>query len=265
MVRKMKHSIVGAVDWKIVGNNKIEFLNNWDRNNLVDVFIPSLYGVNTYGGTFSGLVKWFAPCAEQLKAAWHTISINDLDKYVLFWGGSFNPRLIRGSKNKISNHALGIAFDINPQFNPLGSKPAPVNSAGTVIPLVPYFKIFNFKWGGDYIRRKDGMHFEITRRMSNDEIIDKFVGKNWLVIANNVIFYPRLIKGLNFIDLSELLRYVKEEFKFINDQVYIGDVRYNKYLFKFNNVLYTSIRDICSFLDIKFTVDNSSKVILLNL
>lgn len=74
------------------------------------------------------------------------------------WGGCYNNRSIRGSKN-ISNHAFGAAVDIDPERNPLGAK------TGHMPPLViAAFKRQGALWGGDYKGRKDWMHFEFVSR-----------------------------------------------------------------------------------------------------
>ena len=70
------------------------------------------------------------------------------------FGGCYNFRPIRGSNN-LSNHALGIAIDIDPENNPLGAK---VGKMPTIV--IDAFKKQGFKWGGDYKGRKDWMHFE---------------------------------------------------------------------------------------------------------
>lgn len=68
--------------------------------------------------------------------------------------GTFNPRKIRGSKTKWSNHAYGAAIDINAEQNAF-------NVAGNIPPvMIAAFKSEGFRWGGDYKGRKDPMHFE---------------------------------------------------------------------------------------------------------
>jgi hypothetical protein len=106
-------------------------------------------------------VPWYAPAAVQLRAAFAEIERRGLKTHLRFWGGSYCPRLVRGSTRTLSNHAVGTALDLNPQWNPLGG-PASAGT-GTVLPLVPVFREFGFLWGGDYQRRKDPMHFEIAR------------------------------------------------------------------------------------------------------
>ena len=95
---------------------------------------------------------------------------------------SFCYRTVSGTK-KLSKHALGMAIDINPLYNPYfkvdHSKPGgysrlePANSAPYVdrtadFPmkisagdfLVTLFKKHGFSWGGDWTNYKDYQHFQ---------------------------------------------------------------------------------------------------------
>jgi hypothetical protein len=73
------------------------------------------------------------------------------------WGYCF--RNVRGTTDKLSNHASGTAIDLNATKHPLGH-------AGTFTPMQTVLiqalsKKYGLKWGGDYKNRKDEMHFEI--------------------------------------------------------------------------------------------------------
>lgn len=70
--------------------------------------------------------------------------------------GAFNYRAIRGSEN-LSNHAFGIALDLNAAKNPLG---APKGTFTLDHPWVKAMHVEGWRWGGDYKGRKDLMHFE---------------------------------------------------------------------------------------------------------
>jgi hypothetical protein len=83
---------------------------------------------------------------------------------------AFNYRLIAGT-NKLSNHAFGRAFDINPQLNPLikNSEILPPSAKydpqipGTIVgdeEFVIYLKSKGWGWGGGWTDFKDYMHFE---------------------------------------------------------------------------------------------------------
>jgi hypothetical protein len=71
------------------------------------------------------------------------------------YSGGYNPRKVRGSDTKWSNHAFGAAIDINAEENGFntghGTMPQPVINA---------FKRQGARWGGDYRGRTDPMHFE---------------------------------------------------------------------------------------------------------
>ncbi len=68
--------------------------------------------------------------------------------------GTYNPRKVRGSATKWSNHAYGAAIDINAEQNGF-------NVAGNIpLPMIAAFKSEGARWGGDYRSRKDPMHFE---------------------------------------------------------------------------------------------------------
>jgi len=74
------------------------------------------------------------------------------------WGYAF--RNIRGSANRLSNHSSGSAIDINATRHPLGH-------AGTFKPMQIVLiqalcKKYALRWGGNYVNRKDEMHYEIN-------------------------------------------------------------------------------------------------------
>ncbi|HND77247.1 MAG TPA: M15 family metallopeptidase [bacterium] len=70
------------------------------------------------------------------------------------FGGCFNFRLKR-TTNKLSTHSWGIAIDLNPATNALGTK-------GNMNPsIVKIFKNNGFIWGGDWADLNcDPMHFQ---------------------------------------------------------------------------------------------------------
>jgi peptidoglycan LD-endopeptidase CwlK len=83
---------------------------------------------------------------------------------------AFNYRFISGSR-VISNHAAGLAIDINPSLNPYikNGNSLPSNcvydttKAGAISSgsqLVKEFKQRGWQWGGDWKSLKDYQHFE---------------------------------------------------------------------------------------------------------
>lgn len=84
------------------------------------------------------------------------------------WG--FAARPIVGS-TQLSNHASGTAIDLNATKWPLGTDPS-VNLNATQINRVRQIieRTGNVvRWGGDYIGRKDPMHFEINDGMDEQD------------------------------------------------------------------------------------------------
>lgn len=68
-------------------------------------------------------------------------------------------RMVRGDATKLSNHSSGTAIDLNATRHALGK-------VGTFpaekVPMIRALaKKYGLKWGGDYINRKDEMHFEV--------------------------------------------------------------------------------------------------------
>lgn len=73
------------------------------------------------------------------------------------FGGCFNIRAIAGSSN-YSNHSWACAIDLSPATNGFNMK----GTIGEVV--VKAFKNQGALWGGDYVHRKDKMHFEFVSR-----------------------------------------------------------------------------------------------------
>lgn len=70
------------------------------------------------------------------------------------YNGAYNPRMVRGSATKWSNHAYAAAIDINADQNAMyatGNMPQAAVDA---------FCRQGWMWGGWYTGRKDAMHFE---------------------------------------------------------------------------------------------------------
>lgn len=135
----------------------ITITGNW-LSNITQVNIPQLSGVA--GAPRSTTVPFHTAAAPQLIKlfeAWHDLGLMYL---VMSWGGSWSPRFIRGSRTVLSNHAWGTAFDINVQWNQLGTQPALRGAVGSVRELVESACDHGFYWGGWFPNRADGMHFE---------------------------------------------------------------------------------------------------------
>lgn len=74
------------------------------------------------------------------------------------WGYCF--RMVRGTTDKLSNHASGTAIDLNASKHPLGK--VGTFPAEKVPMLRALAKKYGLTWGGDYRNRVDEMHFEVN-------------------------------------------------------------------------------------------------------
>lgn len=134
-----------------------------DASLLVDVAMPFRLTYDEGGGRVLIVtkVKFHKKAADRLLAAYaaiwdhygHDLAALDATRFTKF-SGSYNYRPIRGS-SRLSCHAFGAAVDHDAEDNPLGS-------THNTIPLgiVACFKAQGFFWGGDYIGRRDNMHFQ---------------------------------------------------------------------------------------------------------
>jgi D-alanyl-D-alanine carboxypeptidase len=79
------------------------------------------------------------------------------------FAGCFNFRLVGGS-SRLSTHAFGAGIDIDSEKNPRGKKHDP-NPAKKMMPLevVKIFKEEGWRWGGDFKKIPDAMHFQATK------------------------------------------------------------------------------------------------------
>ena len=138
----------------------IRILGTWEQDNIVRVQLPQLVGVQ--GAPHDGGVRFHKKAANQLVALWKAWEDAGFLDRVLTWDGSFVPRFIRGSRTVLSNHAFGTAFDINAALNPRGTRPLLVGKKGSVRELVTIANDHGFYWGGHFVAKPDGMHFEIA-------------------------------------------------------------------------------------------------------
>ncbi|MGG5507098.1 MULTISPECIES: M15 family metallopeptidase [unclassified Myroides] len=137
----------------------IVILNDFEKQNIVRVEIPQFK--KQWGTQYTSL-RFHRKGVDQLRAFFAAVEEKKLLPLLRSYGGSYTPRLIRGSKTTLSNHAFGTAFDLNMQWNSIGNKPALLGSIGSLREIVPLAHQFGFYWGGHF-SRQDGMHFELAQ------------------------------------------------------------------------------------------------------
>ena len=139
----------------------IKITNGWEAANKVTIEIPQIKGLPPYNTNKISVHRLVAPQFQRLFNEWEKAG---LTKLILSYDGSFLARLIRGNPTTLSNHAYGVAIDINYGWNKLGVIPALKGQVGSVRELVPIANSLGFYWGGHF-SRNDGMHFEIAKIM----------------------------------------------------------------------------------------------------
>lgn len=98
----------------------------------------------------------------------------------LLWPGcwGFAERLVRGSAYVISNHASGTAIDLCAPLHPLGTDPrsnfssAELSAIRTLVNACRLHGKQLIRWGGDYVGRKDGMHWEVCDGVTEAELAE---------------------------------------------------------------------------------------------
>lgn len=130
------------------GDGMIAIDPAWVKKWIVRVELPRV-----------GAVQVHRLMAPQLLAAMREVEAMGLIDHFdpAQFGGGWVPRHIDWSPTKpLSNHAWGLAVDLNTVDNCLGCTPL------MDMRIVEVFRKWGFKWGGDW-SRPDGMHFELER------------------------------------------------------------------------------------------------------
>lgn len=161
-----RQAIFGKFQFEAAGTTKnpeaIKILGSWESDNVVTVNIPQIIGIK--GAPKSGNVRIHKLVAKQFVKMFAQWQEAGLIVHIKSWGGTFEPRFVRGSDKTLSNHSFATALDMNMEWNGLGARPALVGKEGSVRLLVPIANDNGFYWGGHFGSkgngRQDGMHIE---------------------------------------------------------------------------------------------------------
>ncbi|MEO7992922.1 MAG: M15 family metallopeptidase [bacterium] len=152
------------------GDPKVQFTPNgpkvdpkWYATSIMMVEIPQLAGVQigSSNGINRGRALFHKRITTNARSAFADVERAGFRDLILTWDGSYNPRHTRGTET-MSRHSWGIAFDINAIWNGFGRTPAAEGTPGSVHEIVSIFEGYGFAWGGNFTKRKDGMHFEFA-------------------------------------------------------------------------------------------------------
>lgn len=136
--------------------------NGWPANDINRTSSRQVPGstrkIRVVNGAAGDLLLWVASQFDKL--------VEDIDHGQLDdWG--YAERLVRGGTD-LSNHASGTAVDLNAVEHILGSSPSASFSSSEIAKIHGILKQTTWngrqlvRWGGDYVGRKDPMHFEIN-------------------------------------------------------------------------------------------------------
>jgi hypothetical protein len=151
------HPLFGQVTFRTkhdtwVFGDDITFVSGFNLNDITTVFVPELKGIK---GANNGNVRFHKKGHDQLKAAFAEVAAKNKLSTIKTFGGSLNLRLrrpISGNLSKLpSNHAFGIALDLNEDDG---------SNGGSVTPVAPILQQHGFTWGKSF---NDPMHFEIGK------------------------------------------------------------------------------------------------------
>jgi D-alanyl-D-alanine carboxypeptidase len=137
---------VGSYSYTVLGGGRIAPQQAWVNSHISTETMPII-------GPMTCNTQMF----PQLRAALEQIQAQGLASAIhpQQYGGCFVPRFIAGTTT-LSNHAFGLAFDVN----------VPENERGTVGQInrqvVAIFQRWGFTWGGTW-HFTDPMHFELNR------------------------------------------------------------------------------------------------------
>jgi hypothetical protein len=99
---------------------------------------------------------------DNVRAIFEELQRRNLWRFIVDCAGSYAFRAIRNGTD-LSMHAWAAAIDFNSTKYRLGIMPPPKDAF--VSEIVPVFEAAGWQWGGDF-QRKDGMHFEASRRVA---------------------------------------------------------------------------------------------------
>jgi hypothetical protein len=137
---------VGAFQYTVLGGGHIAPQPSWVASHISTETMPIIGPMTCNTLMFPQL----RAALEEVRASGLTSAIHPSQ-----YGGCYVPRFIAGTTT-LSNHAFGLAFDLN----------VPENERGTVGQInrqvVAIFQRYGFTWGGVW-HWTDPMHFELNR------------------------------------------------------------------------------------------------------
>jgi hypothetical protein len=127
----------------------------FESNNIVTFALPyPLY----YENTKASDTRCHRLIVENFQSAFEAIKAANLMEQVRNFSGIYASRAIRGFASHPSTHSWGVAIDLEAEQYPLGSLKRFSE------PVVSIFRNAGFFYGGDFVSRKDPMHFQFCEK-----------------------------------------------------------------------------------------------------
>lgn len=140
----------------------VKITNDFAKKNIAKFSIPLLS---------KNPISMHKVAGPQFQAWMKVVEAKGLADRVIGFAGCWVPRFVRGSKTRLSNHSWGSAIDIAVPYNRRGHQSALVGQKGCVREIAELCYDFGLFWGGHYKGApEDGMHFEVRKAMTSDEI-----------------------------------------------------------------------------------------------
>ena len=141
----------GTMSFTVLDDGWIEPDGAWIEANIAEAEVPILGSVTCH----RVMIPQLAQALAEIEAEGLASLIRAED-----YAGCYAPRFIdRDPDLPLSNHAFGLAIDLNSDTNHLGTE-------GDMDPrVVEIFEKWGFEWGGNW-DRPDPMHFELARLLS---------------------------------------------------------------------------------------------------
>ena len=141
----------------------ITILGGWDTLNITTFECAALARATHGRARMVTMNHRVRPAFLALWEAWEKADLFGLLQPIV-WGGAYNPRYKRrvhgapiDAPRELSPHASGHAFDICAQRYPLGRA---IPAEDPMQHFAAVARCQGWKWGGDFKRRPDGMHFQ---------------------------------------------------------------------------------------------------------
>jgi len=161
-----REQLFGKFRWvRINSKGSIRILDGWTEKNIVTTEPLHMFK-HVPQFPADGRVYIHRSIKTQFELMCYELEYKGFHKDIISWAGSYNPRMVRGSRKTLSNHSWATAFDVNAPENWLGQEPARQGQKGCLYDVVRIANKYGFFWGGHYRNRKDGMHFEASKILS---------------------------------------------------------------------------------------------------